>query len=298
MAKDPANRFQNAKALSNALRQVAAMQNEPTKREDVAYTPVTVPGVAQPAAQGVAAVAAAPLVQPSSGHRGVWMTVGALAVLVVVACAAIGLPRLLHTSAKTESDGDRAAQTSQPAPSTPTPEPASTVPPALPDASNPAPPPPTLDAPSTVGSPTASTPQTPVPPSTEKSPRPRVEVNGKAPRPDYHPASQAGIAAQADTPKPSANTGPSAEEVQQVHEQMTGLDARASAVSASVEGLKRQQEADGLGLRRDMAAAYARMNSYLHSANDELNSGNITAARSHMDKADKEISSLESFLGK
>jgi serine/threonine-protein kinase len=86
--------------------------------------------------------------------------------------------------------------------------------------------------------------------------------------------------------------------VEQVHEQMTGLDARASAVSASVEGLKRQQEADGLGLRRDMAAAYARMNSYLRSANDELNSGNITAARNHMDKADKEISTLESFLGK
>ena len=86
--------------------------------------------------------------------------------------------------------------------------------------------------------------------------------------------------------------------MEQVHEQMTGLDARASAVSASVEGLKRQQEADGLGLRRDMAAAYTRMNSYLRSAGDELNSGNITAARNHMDKADKEISTLESFLGK
>jgi hypothetical protein len=79
---------------------------------------------------------------------------------------------------------------------------------------------------------------------------------------------------------------------------MTGLGARASAVSSSVEGLKRQQEADGLGLRQDMAAAYARMNSYLHSANDELNSGNITAAQNHMDKADKEISILEHFLGK
>jgi serine/threonine-protein kinase len=86
--------------------------------------------------------------------------------------------------------------------------------------------------------------------------------------------------------------------VAQIHEQMTGLDARASAVSASLEGLKRQQEAQGLGLRRDMAAAYARMGSYLHAANDELSSGDITAARSHMDKADKEISTLETFLGK
>ncbi len=122
MAKDPANRFQNAQALSNALRQVAAMQNDPTKREEAAFTPVAMPGAAQPAAQGFAAVApAAPLAQPSSGHRGVWMTVGALAVLVVVACAAIGLPRLLHTSAKTENDS--AAQTSPAAPSTSQPSP-------------------------------------------------------------------------------------------------------------------------------------------------------------------------------
>ena len=79
---------------------------------------------------------------------------------------------------------------------------------------------------------------------------------------------------------------------------MTGLDARASAVSASVESLKRQQEADGVGLRHDMAAAYARMNSYLRAASADLSSGNITAARNHMDMADKEISILESFFGK
>ena len=295
MAKDPANRFQNAQALSNALRHVAAMQDDVPKREEVAYKPVAIHGAAQPAVQGVAAAAsAAPVAQPSSGHRGAWMTVGALAVLVVVACAAIGLPRLLHTSAKTESGGDQAAQTSQAAPSTPTPEPASTVPGSV----APALPPPAVDAPSTTSSAAGKTPQTPVPPSTQKSPRPKVEVNGKSPRPDYHAAVQADVPVQAGSTQPPANTGPSAEEVQQVHEQMTGLDARASAVSASVEGLKRQQEADGLGLRRDMAAAYARMNSYLRSANDELNSGNITAARNHMDKADKEISTLESFLGK
>jgi serine/threonine-protein kinase len=64
-----------------------------------------------------------------------------------------------------------------------------------------------------------------------------------------------------------------------------------------VESLKRQQEADGLGLRHDMAAAYARMNSDLHSAGAELDSGNLTAARNHMDKADKEISTLEGFFG-
>jgi hypothetical protein len=94
------------------------------------------------------------------------------------------------------------------------------------------------------------------------------------------------------------NAGPTAEEINQAREQKTALDARAGAVSASLEGLKRQQEADGVGLRRDMAVAYARMNGFLSSAGADLASGNITAARNHMDQADKEISTLESFLGK
>ena len=120
--------------------------------------------------------------------------------------------------------------------------------------------------------------------------------NPNPPRPDY--TGQAGTQSQPDITQPAANAGPTAEEVDQAHEQMTGLDARAGAVSASVEGLKRQQEADGLGLRQDMAAAYARMNNYLRAASADLNSGNLTAARNHMDKADKEISTLESFFGK
>jgi serine/threonine-protein kinase len=118
------------------------------------------------------------------------------------------------------------------------------------------------------------------------------------PGPVYHPDTQADSGGQTDSTKQSGNAGPTADEVNQAHEQMTGLDARATAVSASVEGIKRQQEADGLSLRPDMAAAYALMNSYLQSASGELNSGNITAARNHMDKADKEISTLERFLGK
>jgi serine/threonine-protein kinase len=293
MAKDPANRFQNAQAVSNALRQVAAMQSDTPKAEEVAFTPVAIPGVAQPAGQGMpAAVPVAALAQSSSGHRGAWITVGALAVLVVLACAAIGLPRLFHTSAKTEAAGDQAAQTSQAVSSPTSPVPPSAVPATTVAAPNAGPA--EATPPAAAGNPG----QTAIQSGTEKSPHSKTDGNAKSPRPDYHPDAQPDVSGQTDGTKQSANTGPSAEEVDQAHEQMTGLDARASAVSASLEGLKRQQEADGLGLRQDMAAAYARMNSYLRSANDELNGGNITAARNHMDKADKEISTLESFLGK
>jgi eukaryotic-like serine/threonine-protein kinase len=275
LAKDPANRFQNAQAVSNALRHVAAAQDSTPKTEEVPFTPVVIPG---------AAVAAA---RPA--HRGAWIAVGALAVLAVVASAAVGLPHLLHISAKPQSDSDPAATKSLV-----TPAPAS---PASTDSASAAPvtPSPTDSQPSDHVASTAQ--QAPVQSDVGTPPHSKTGSNPNPPRPGS--TLQAGTESQQpDSTKQPVNAGPTAEEVDQAHVQMTGLDARASAVSASVESLKRQQEADGVGLRHDMAAAYARMNNYLRAASADLSSGNIAAARNHMDMADKEISILESFFGK
>ena len=271
MAKDPANRFQNAQAVSNALRHVAAPPDPIGKAPEVPFAPVVMPGIPQPVAP------------PSSAHRGAWIALGAFAVLVVVAAAAVGVPRLLHTSAKVETAGDQAAKPSLAAP--------------LP--SNP---PPVADAPVTpspeVAAPVpAPSDQTPVKPTDSPATPSKLGKTPKLPRPEYQPTAPPNPVTQPEGNQPQ-NAGPTAEEIDQAREQKTALDARAGAVSASLEGLKRQQEADGVGLRRDMAVAYARMNSYLSSAGADLQSGNITAARNHMDQADKEISILESFLGK
>jgi eukaryotic-like serine/threonine-protein kinase len=267
MAKDPANRFQNAQAVSNALRHVAAAQDPVAKAPEVPFTPVVIPGIPQTPAS------------PSSAHRGAWIALGAFAVLAVVAAAAVGLPRLLHTSAKVESTADQPAKPplAAPLPSTP---------------------PPVADAPVTPPPEVPASPdQAPVKPTDTPAIHSKLEKTPKPPRPEYQPDAQANTATQ-PAANPPQNAGPTAEEVDQAREQKTALDARAGAVSASLEGLKRQQEADGVGLRRDMAVAYARMNAYLSSAGADLQSGNITAARNHMDQADKEISTLESFLGK
>jgi eukaryotic-like serine/threonine-protein kinase len=194
-----------------------------------------------------------------------------------VAAAAAGLPHLFHTSAKTESESP--AQTAAAAP---------------------------VVAPPTAAPQTAAqTPEQPAPDSTPAAPTksvdvpaPPVQKGPKPPRPVYIPNGPTGGGTQPEVTTQPANVGPSAEEVEQAHEQKVQLDARAGSVSTSLENLKRQQEADGLGLRQDMAGAYARMNSYLRLANDNLASGNIAAARTYMDKADKEISTLESFFGK
>ena len=285
LAKDPAHRFQNANAISNALRHVTAAQNttpkaetSTPKAENVAFAPVVVPDPVPPAA----------LSRPTSSHRGAWISLGAFAVLAILALAAVGLPRLLHTSAKTASTSDSTPQAAPP----PSNSPASPSPDASVPAANSSP----ADAPVTNQAQAAEPPQAPA--KADSAPPPQTLEKPKLPRPEYHPDGQVTTAPPPDVAKQPATAGPTAAEVNQAHEQMAGLDARASAVSASLETLKKQQEAEGLGLRRDMAAAYARMNTYLHSASDELNSGNITAAGNHMDKADKEISTLESFLGK
>ena len=295
LAKDPANRFQNAQAVSNALRQVAATQNDTPTAEAVAFAPVAV--AAQPG-QGVAA-AASVVAQPSSSHRGAWISVGALVVLVVLACTAIGLPRLFHASANTESAGDRTVQVSPAVSSPASPASASTAPAgAVPDEGAAQPVTPSPAPPKLSDDAADNPPQTPAKSGGGTATRTKTESNSKLPRPAYHSDAQTDTASQTDSTKQSENAGPTPEEVDQAREQMTGLDARGSAVSASLEGLKRQQEADGLGLRQDMAVAYARMNSYLRSASDDLHSGNVLAARNHMDKADKEITTLEHFLGK
>ncbi len=285
LAKDPANRFQNAQAVSNALRHVAAVQDSTPKMEEVPFTPVVIPG---------AAVAAA---RPA--HRGAWIAVGALAVLAVVASAAVGLPYLRHINAKPEANSDPAATQSlvTPAPAGPALAGPALAGPASTDSASAGPvtPSPADTQPSDEAARTAQ--HAPVKSDGGTPPHSKTGSNPNPPRPES--TLQAGTESQQpDNTKQPANAGPTAEEVDQAHEQMTGLDARASAVSASVESLKRQQEADGVGLRHDMAAAYALMNSYLRAASAELNSGNITAARNHMDMADKEISILESFFGK
>jgi eukaryotic-like serine/threonine-protein kinase len=266
MAKEPANRFQNAQAVSNALGHVAGAQDPVAKAPEVPFAPVVIPAISQPVAP------------PPSGHRGAWIALGAFAVLAAVAAAAVGLPRLLHTSAKVESTADQPAKPSVAAPLPP-------APPPVPDAQVPPAPPP----PDQVSTPSDQT--TPAAPS-------KLEKVPKPPRPEYQPDAPANAVVAQPEANPPQSAGPTAEEINQARQEKTGLDARASAVSTSLEGLKRQQEADGVGLRRDMAVAYARMNAYLSSASADLQSGNITAARSHMDQADKEISTLESFLGK
>jgi serine/threonine-protein kinase len=76
------------------------------------------------------------------------------------------------------------------------------------------------------------------------------------------------------------------------------LDARADAARSGVQQIRSQQQAQGLDIRGDILASMNRMNSSLREANRALGQNDLHAADEYLDRADKEASTLESFLGR
>ena len=76
------------------------------------------------------------------------------------------------------------------------------------------------------------------------------------------------------------------------------LQARAEAVKSSLDRLRQQQAANGLGLRQDISASASRMDNYLQAAGRAIQNNSARDARNNMDRADSELNRLETFLGK
>jgi hypothetical protein len=107
------------------------------------------------------------------------------------------------------------------------------------------------------------------------------------------------------TPQPpSVNTaaqpppGPPYKEIAQARERMIQLGAQADAARDGLQQIRSQQQAQGLDLRGDMLASMNRMNAYLSEANHALQQNDLQAANDNMDRADKEIATLNTFLGR
>lgn len=101
-------------------------------------------------------------------------------------------------------------------------------------------------------------------------------------------------AAQPAAPPP----GPSPKEIREARDRYSQLQARADAATSSVEQLRAQQQAQGVGLRGDIAAAVRSMQNDLNEAQQYLGRNDIATANEYMDRADREISVVEKFLGR
>jgi hypothetical protein len=82
-----------------------------------------------------------------------------------------------------------------------------------------------------------------------------------------------------------------------VERQVDQLSNRAAAVNGSLERLQQQQSAAGYGLRGDMAARQASMNTNLSKAESAMERGDLATAKKRADMAESDAEALEHFLG-
>jgi serine/threonine-protein kinase len=269
MVKFPDGRFQTADEFRNALKSLSQPQAQQVAQ------PV-------PTAQGFAPVAVAPAASVTSGgksHRGLWIGLGAVAAVLALVAAATLLPHIFATHA------------SQKPAVVDTPTPAAT-----PDASSAAQP--SAVTPDTAQQPnplSTATPQTAAPAVDQPSAATAMRPAASKTRPAAAASTQTQAAGAVVPPQPA---GPSPLEIRQTRDRLMNLGAKADAARAGVQQIRSQQQAQGFDIRGDILASMNRMNNFLGEADHALSQNDLQAANDYMDRADKEVSTLETFLGR
>lgn len=79
---------------------------------------------------------------------------------------------------------------------------------------------------------------------------------------------------------------------------MDQLSSRAAAVNDSLENLRRQQAAQGYGLRGDISSLQEMMKTHLSRAQVALQNRDVKNAQKYSDLAATDVEKLEKFLGR
>jgi len=259
LAKDPAQRFQSASAFQAAVH---------SARSEFPAGPSTpAPTTKQPPA----APLQVPPPHPTPSRRGLYMALGAVLAVVVLAIGATQVPKWLKT---------RAAENPVPAADTGQQQPPAALPEQAP-VQEPAPEAPAaakrIDTPRTArpGQPVTSQP---------------VQV---AP-----PAQQQSVAPSQPAPAPAAAVQADAAALKEIRKAWPMLASRAGAASSSLQNLQQQQQRSGLGLRGDITASWKRMEHYMDQVEAALAAEDVEAAKENMENAEREVAVLEKFLGR
>jgi eukaryotic-like serine/threonine-protein kinase len=271
MAKDPKDRFQTADAMANALKTVLSSATVSVTTPATAI-PASAPAApaARPAStvpmQPVTVAAAASSSASASGHRGLYMALGGLLVVGILVAASLYVPHWIRTHASSATASAPPVEPVAPVASPPPPQPPAA------SINIPAPPAETVPA--------AAPHAYPSPPAQSQQQDPAaVQAQQEAAR-----------KAQEEADQKAAERKDAAKQADQ-------LDARAAAISQSLENLRRQQAAQGYGLRGDMAAAEQLMRTNLAKAQAALDEGDGAKAKEYLSLAEAQAEKLESFLG-
>jgi serine/threonine-protein kinase len=334
IAKDPAQRFQTADAFRNALSSVPAAAPTPAMLEATTVDSMTaLPNVqAAPAATPARPVSApvsalkgpaappstpgpVPMPPPSSGsgHRGLYMTLGALIVLAGLVVAGIYVPRTSKTHAKApdansapmSADSTAPSATpsdAQPSQAAPSDAPAagamssdSSQPPAAPTATTAS-----VDNSSAM----QSAPAPPAAPETEKPvqsgltpAKPSHALAKKLRAQNSSPSGDMSAPPQGDNGMAAPDAASSSVDVEELEQTVDQLSNRAAAVNSGLDRLQQEQGAAGYGLRGDMVARQASMKANLFKAEEAMQHHDAARAKKYADLAGKDLEVLERFLG-
>jgi hypothetical protein len=86
-------------------------------------------------------------------------------------------------------------------------------------------------------------------------------------------------------------------QLEELEQQMNQLSSRASSVSNSLDTLRREQNAQGYGLRGDISSSQQLMKTYMAKAQVALQNQDAQNAKKYLDLAQPQVENLEKFLG-
>ena len=222
--------------------------------------------LAQPAAQPMPA----PPPQPAgTGHRGLYMALGALVVLIVLVAAGLYMPRWKKASAAGAHDSANPQATT------------------------------TTNSPPT----TSSQPQQPAASENQPTSPKLGEDNNTTGNGEPVGAQKKKLASEAG---PATGSGgavssqpvPDTAELDAVEHEIDQLSSRAAAVNSSLDNLQRQQQASGYGLRGDIVSKQASMQASLAKAQEAIEHNDVARAKRYAAMTDADVEALEKFLGR
>jgi serine/threonine-protein kinase len=261
------------------------------------------------AAQGGAAIPAAqatPVAMPPSpqagGHRGLYMTLGALIVLAVLVVAGIYVPRISKTNAKApDAAGVTSTDTASMGAAQPNPPPA-------PEVSTPG----TMSQNSTTpGAPVATTASVDnsSPMQSAQAPAATPAPSEMTPAKPSHPrarkltaqnngmASDSAVSLQGDSGMAAPSGANDSANLDELENEVDQLSNRAAAVNSGFDRLQQQQSAAGYGLRGDMVARQASMKGNLFKAEEAIQHRDAARTKKFVDLTGRDLEVLERFLG-
>jgi hypothetical protein len=234
-----------------------------------------------------------------SGHRGLYIALGAFIVVAVLFAAGLYLPSRIKTLAGAGKSAPPSQQASSSATS-PSSDPsqastdATASTPATPASTDPAAPAVQSGQSAPDSSNASSTPSTDTVPSTSAAPNSGGASAQPAKKPSPAKSKKDSQAAQADAQAKAEE----AAAVEENEHRYDDIDSRSAAVSTSLDNIQRQQAAAGYGLRGDIVSAQQRMRTDLGKAQAAMQKQDTKAAKKYLDMAEAELSTIEKFLGK